>query len=355
MKKIELKKERDDFFADESFQLWISGNADSITNQKWEKWLAQNPEYKTIHDQALRIWQAAQFSSHSVPDIQAEFNRLRQTLNLPKHSPPYRNIITMNNRRFRKISAAIVSLAAVLLIAIALNISIPFFSPSGQYTTITTVFGERTQLTLSDGSTVILNGNSTLKYPEEFSPDKKRITYLKGEAYFDITRKSAAFNNEFTVTTNHGEIEVLGTRFTVHATTKYTEVVLIRGSVKAIAKEKPDTQNISASVIMKQGEYLRFDNGAQILTPKMGNIALKTSWWKNKLVLNQTSVKEIITRLEETYGIKVKLEDLNLSEKTISGSIENESLDLIIETLSKILRATVSREGNEVVFKKSII
>lgn len=355
MTKIELKNEIDDLLTDESFQLWISGNPDTVNNQKWEKWLTQNPEYKTIRDQALRIWQAAQFSRHPVPDVQAEFNRLGLTLNLRDETPSPKNIIRMDNRRFWKISAAIVSAAAVLLIALALNISIPFFSPSGQYTTVTTGLGERTQLTLSDGSTVILNGNSTLEYPKEFSADEKRNAYLKGEAYFNITPKPAGFNDKFAVITNQGEIEVLGTWFTVHAKTKHTEVVLISGSVKAIAKEKPDTQNISSSVIMKPGDYLRFENGAQILRPKRENVALKTSWWKNQLVLNQTSVSEIITRLEETYGVTVKLEDFTLSERTITGSIENNNLDLIIETLAKILQAPVSRKGNTVVFGKSNI
>ncbi len=352
MNKNTFNKAIADKIRDESFQSWISGRADAEIRQKWENWLLENPINNEIRDRALEIWTSAQFKNRRLPNVQAELQRLKNTLGLSDHPSIDTNVIIMHNRRFWKFSAAIVSVAALFLLYFVLNNYIPFFNSAGQYITASAGYGERTQLTLSDGSAVVLNGGSSLKYPQEFSTNERRKVYLQGEAYFNVSHKPSGAAKKFSVFTRHGEVEVLGTRFTVKAGEKLTEVVLISGSVKAVAKEKQESLDISASVIMKPGDYLRFKLGAEILSPKQEYNSLKTSWWKKQLVLKKTPVKEIIARLEDTYGIEVKLEDHSLIEKTISGSIENDSLDLIIEMLAKILGTRVSRSGNTVVFRE---
>lgn len=67
---------------------------------------------------------------------------------------------------------------------------------------------------LPDGSIVMLNSNSTLTYPTQFS-DKQREVNLLGEAYFEVTKDT---KRPFVVTTPYqANIKVYGTQFNVEA------------------------------------------------------------------------------------------------------------------------------------------
>jgi ferric-dicitrate binding protein FerR (iron transport regulator) len=363
MKHKEVTKNINSLITDESFQLHISGQGSKRQNRKWEAWCKENPENSKIYNEALNLWHAGQFKNHPVPDVQREWQKIDEKLNLKygfietKNNKSYTNIFSLYNYRIVKISAAVISAAAILLIALNFNLSIFNFiySPFDDetYTSISTNFGERTKLNLGDGSVVILNANSYLRYPAKYNSETKRDFYLQGEAYFRVAKKPAGVQQKFTVSTDQGLITVLGTRFTVNSRKNQTEVVLISGSVKAMAKTELDSQKISASVIMKPGEFLYFKKNAQDMKSQKVTKTLQTSWWKDQLVLNKTSLKELIIRLKETYGIEVEIKDDRLLERTITGSIENRDLNLIIETLGKVLQAPVYIKGNTVIFGKT--
>ncbi len=352
-------EELESLITDESFQMWISGNGDTSNNKKWENWLNENSSHKMLYKKALKLWQAGQFKSHPLPDIQAEFKKLFNHLNLPidknetKINKSHPALLPMNKQLFWKLGAAVISAAAVLLIVLHLNIPLFNFSFGAKFITVSTHFGERITLNLADGSKVILNGNSILRYPKNFSGKTKRELYLKGEAYFKVTKKPLGPQHNFTVITNEGLITVIGTIFTVNSRKNQTKVALIKGIVKVMAKEKSDSHKISASVIMKPGEFLNFTQNTHKLKPQNSISSLQTSWWKNRLILNNTSMEEIINHLKDTYGIDVVIKDKKLLKRTITGSIENNNLQFILETLGKVLQVPVYIKGNKVIFEKS--
>ena len=361
MKFKQNQKDLDSIIMDESFQLWISGNGSKADNKRWEKWLNAHPKNKVIYKETVKLWQAGEFRSHRLPYVQAELNKLLANLNLNidqgkteknKFRP---TILPMNKRHFWKIGAAVISAAAILLIVFRLNISLLNLHFGEKYTRVTTEFGKKTKLILADGSTVILNGNSTLKYPSNFTSQTKRELYLKGEAYFEVTKKPIGPQHNFTVATDEGLITVIGTRFTVNSRKNQTKVALIQGRIKVMVREKSDDQKIFTSVIMSPGEFLQFTKNAQNLSPKNNISSLQKSWWKDRLILNHTSLKKIITWLKETYGVDVEIKDDRLLKRTITGSIENNNLNFIIETLGKVLQVPVSINGNTVIFKTSNI
>ena len=351
----------DSIIMDESFQRWISGKGNKSDTEKWEKWLNAHPRNKTLLEEAVTLWQAGQFKSHRLPDVQNELNNLLTNLGLTvdrqeKEAKKARSLILpLNTGRLWKIGAAVITAAAILFIVARLNFSILLPAFGNKYTTVSTHYGERTKLVLADGSTVILNGHSTLKYPAHFTSGTKRKLFLKGEAYFEVTKKPAGPQHNFTVTTKEGMISVIGTKFTVYSRNNQTRVALLQGQIKVMAKTESDTNKVSASVIMSPGESLKFVKNAQKLNPESTISSLQSSWWKDRLTLNNTSLKEMISWMKETYGIEVTISDETLLKRTISGSIENNNLDLIIETLSKVLQVPVTIKGNQVIFEKSNI
>ncbi|MBP8067796.1 MAG: FecR domain-containing protein, partial [Pedobacter sp.] len=92
-------------------------------------------------------------------------------------------------------------------------------------------------LTLSDGTLVILNAESSLKFPQVFN-GTNRVVELTGEAYFEVAKNKKM---PFIVKSTDQSVEVLGTRFNVNAYPGKTPLTTLQeGSVKinAAGKEK---------------------------------------------------------------------------------------------------------------------
>lgn len=68
-------------------------------------------------------------------------------------------------------------------------------------------------LTLPDGTTVVLQANSRLRYPEKFTGNTREIT-LSGEAYFDVAHDA---QKPFIIHTGKIRTTVLGTAFKISA------------------------------------------------------------------------------------------------------------------------------------------
>lgn len=90
--------------------------------------------------------------------------------------------------------------------------------------------GQRTQVTLADGTMVWVNGKSTLTFPSQFASRTRKVE-LDGEAYFEVQKDP---EKQFIVSTAHqSAIKVLGTKFNVKAYRDSEEITttLIEGKV----------------------------------------------------------------------------------------------------------------------------
>lgn len=196
------------------------------------------------------------------------------------------------------------------------------------YTETVVPAGTKIKLTLSDGSTVILNGSSRIRYPENFNRKIREVSLLEGEAYFDIKHDAS---RPFIVKAMGTQINVLGTAFNVRAYQflKNVQITVTRGkvSVSGMANVKyekagvitllPNEQvtigKINGKVIKKhinaddftgwvQGKY-RFDNET------LGNVAgMLESYYKVRITFSRDDLKEI--RFSSEFESTDKLEDL---------------------------------------------
>ncbi|MEI6277676.1 MAG: FecR family protein [Prolixibacteraceae bacterium] len=114
-----------------------------------------------------------------------------------------------------------VAVAAVLLLALVINIFLPTTSEKSidGYQVVTVPLGSRSKVTLADGTEINLNSGSELTYANSYTSQNRNVT-LSGEAFFQV--KSDA-KHPFLVKTKNFDIRVTGTRFNVCA---YSEDVL---------------------------------------------------------------------------------------------------------------------------------
>lgn len=176
---------------------------------------------------------------------------------------------------------------------------------------ITTRQDKEYWLTLSDGTLVHLNYNSSLIYPEHFVGDN-RIVVLEGEAYFMVAKDR---RRPFVVHTANGDIKEYGTEFNINtrAANGTTEVVLVEGSISVIGKNQEEH-------IMQPG---------QIATVKSDDCQLSTvdvtpyvAWNSGFFCFEDCRLDRLMSVLTRWYGYKVVFEHPILGETTFTGRFD---------------------------------
>ena len=187
--------------------------------------------------------------------------------------------------------------------------------------------GEKSSITLYDGTKVWLNSGTTLKYPVVFSNNLRKV-YLVGEAYFDVAKNK---NQPFIVNADKIDIEVLGTRFDVCAYPGDKEylVTLEEGSVHARSVKN------NSQVILSPGEQGVFSIKTNTITRTQVNTALYSSWKENLLHLEDAELGEVIKKMERWYGIDIEIDKSFDPQEKYNLTIKTESLREMLKLLSK--------------------
>lgn len=215
------------------------------------------------------------------------------------------------------------AVAAVLLVGLFISTTIFYLKSESLlfgYTRIETPRGEKSKVTLPDGTEVWLNANSSISYPS-FSKSTREVK-LEGEAYFNVQHSN---NIPFVVHTARCDVKVLGTEFNVMAYERLNrnEVTLFKGRIEVKSGEQ--------SAVLKVGELCHIsDEGQQI---SKANLNLAHSWVENKLNFQKIPFSELIMRLENWYDVDIDYDRNRLGNTEFSGSFKNE------ETIWQVLDA----------------
>ncbi|MCG8309567.1 MAG: FecR domain-containing protein [Cytophagales bacterium] len=188
--------------------------------------------------------------------------------------------------------------------------------------------GQRLTSVLPDGSKVILNYNTELKYPGAFS-DSIRMIELTGEAYFDVVRDA---NKPFVVDAGDLKVRVLGTLFAVSSRQgdRNSAVSLVSGKVEVGA---PD-QNRKDFIAMSPGEAVVFDG----LTDTFERYAYIPdhfiSWTDDIISFTEASYEEVCGELENWFDVVISTKGPIPSWK-FTATFEKENLVNILEGISR--------------------
>ncbi len=346
--------------SDESFQRWLSATASDEEAQGWQKWLQSSDRNQQAYRKARAVWQSAQFRGRNDADIDAEWLALRNRAfgeNDHQEARPYRDTLY----RDRKTSGAWHGFARVgIALAVLAAISMGYLGIFDKSTDaeseptqiVSTGFGQRATISLPEGTQIILNANSELTYPVSWSAETARRFSLRGEAFFDVSSLRDTPGSIFVVHTSDGTIRVTGTQFAIYERGRGTQVVVQEGGVEILADDvRAASEDSIPKALLQPGQLLNFVRGSRDLVPVKTDIAPYVTWWHKKMVLARTPLKEIVQRLEETYGVEVRVKKKELLEKTISGSIENHNLVTVTDALAGALQISVRREGTVVIFE----
>lgn len=164
------------------------------------------------------------------------------------------------------------------------------------YNTIQTPRGKDFKVTLSDGTEVTLNSESTLSYPADFRGNE-RVVHLKGEAYFKVTKNA---HKPFIVKTDYLQTKVLGTGFNVKAyPDSKPHITLIEGSVMVKLNKN------NAVVKLNPGEDVSLIND-NTLNVESVDTRRYTSWTNGYFFFDDASLEDIMRELGRWYNVNVE-------------------------------------------------
>jgi ferric-dicitrate binding protein FerR (iron transport regulator) len=204
-------------------------------------------------------------------------------------------------------------------------------NPTSVATTIyTTRPGQRANITLPDGSTVVLNVASRLEVPTNFVSTHRTVR-LTGEALFTVTRHRGA---PFTVVVGQTTTRVLGTTFVVrrYSTDTATTVAVHDGKV-----------SVQSAVVTAQQEARVNPHGPIQLQPAS---PAEFTFARGVLTFDGVPLQDAIAELDRWYDADIRIADPALGTHRLRGTCTTGSLTDLTSILELALNVRVVRDGS---------
>ena len=326
-----------DFLADKNFKRWIK-NPTLESDLFWNEFQNNFPQKIALVQQARLVILAYKVEEQDITPSQV--NMAWQNI-AAQNAPVSYQFKPQNIFLDIKWYAAAASIV-LLIVAGTLawnNYSVP------EIMVYQTKYGQLQNIVLPDGSKVTLNANSRLEVNQKWSDEATREVKLTGEAYFEVEKKPKT-KQKFVVHTSELDVVVLGTSFDVNDRNIQTSVALKEGSVRIELTHKNQV------VLMKQGELVEFTKADNSFVKKDGTSERFYAWKDNKLVFENTSIREVASLIQENYGLKVSFTNEALSKRKISGTIPNDNLELLLNSLETIFNIKIRKESEQLIFEK---
>lgn len=207
---------------------------------------------------------------------------------------------------------------------------------SDGYCVVSTPAATTTLVTLSDGTRVMLNANSTLEYPASFDDAEVREVRLKGEAHFEVTKNP---HRPFVVKAGEMQTQVLGTIFDVKAYRKDApKVTLMQGKVKV--------SNADTEVEMRPGQTATLQSD-KIVVSKASSSA--SDWLEGDFDMDQVTLAEAMSDIGAWYNKTVVFQSQANMDKLIHFRFSRRaSLQEIITALNEMGVAKVRIEKGKI-------
>ena len=168
-------------------------------------------------------------------------------------------------------------------------------------------------LTLADGTEVWLNAETEIRYPVQFTGNK-RVVYLDGEAYFTVAPDK---KKPFTVVSTHANVSVLGTQFNFRAYPDEQDVqtTLVSGSV--IMQSEKYKQQIK----LVPGEQGVLEKRSANLTKQEVNTYLYTAWKDGRFAFRDARLEDLFNILARWYDLSIFYQSPEAKDIRFTGDL----------------------------------
>ena len=350
------------FIANESFRLWVCTNTDY---DQWEEWTLENPSRAKLVSEA-RIWALAMNVAPEIVSSDVVQGALEATWN----KIDKKEAKSLLSTQFKPWKSKWISRVAAILV---LSLMISFiYKSTTNYGNSPLIYNKLIDsdadglveqannsnkpqiITLSDGSSVLLQPNSKLSYPKTFLGNERKV-YLSGEGFFEISKNP---KKPFFVYANEIVTKVVGTSFKVkaYADQPNVEVVVRTGKVKVMPNEQITNQK-NKLIVLLPNQAMRFERKSATFN-KIIDITL------DKVLINSTSnieqlgfdftdipVAQIFKTIEQAYLVNIDYPKAKLKDCYLTTSLNDQPLPEKLKIICRSLGNNTSYEmnGNQII------
>ena len=225
----------------------------------------------------------------------------------------------------RVIASASAVLAAAVVLFMCMLWSRPSENAAPEIFEIVAERGQKSSVTLPDGSRVMINSASTISYTSDYNV-KERNVFLSGEAYFDVASNA---DIPFVVHADKVSVTALGTEFNVkaYAEDPYVVTTLVEGSVRTEAGTQYE--------LLTRAQEASYNKEAEVLLAyDVKDITRAVPWIRNELLFENEPLADIAVTLERMYNVTIVFEDEAAKGYSYTGLIRNNSLQNVLELIS---------------------
>lgn len=270
---------------------------------EWERWKVSSPERG-------RAWSRAQL-------LQSKLGGLPSSLAMSALDRP-------SNPERRAALGKLALLLAVMPVGWGTWKLVESQQGSAHYRT---AVGKQRELTLADGSRITLNTDTAIDVL--FDTQQRLIHLREGEILVQTAPDTAPRHRPFLVSTRQGQMQALGTRFTVRELSPRTHLAVLEGAVKVVLADSSQT----APLIVNAGQ--RTDFSSQTFGALNSADRYVGAWAQGLLMADKMRLADFVTELTRYRRGFVRC-DPTIADLRISGAFPisdtQRTLNMLVQT-----------------------
>jgi transmembrane sensor len=338
----------DDFIHDAYFREWVLAPTPA-SDFFWKEWLTKNPRSREDIEAAKTI-----VLSFGIKEALIEEFEIKEGINsiLLTVKTPQTPVIPLFKRSWFRIAATVALLITIGLWEMNTSIISKQFSKADTYTEFSNKEDKPLSIVLPDGSTVVLQKNSEIRYEKDFSGQTRAVQF-KGEGLFDVVKN---LDKPFVVYSGDIVTKVLGTSFIVKSFESDNQITVdvLRGKVlvttlKSQAKKEAEKSEIlltpnQKAIFSKTAENLEH---TLVATPQ----AIVSNDTIQEITFNETPVVEIFTVIGKKFGVDIVFDSKLLKNCAMTTSFKDETLYEALNLICKGIDAQYKLVGVQVIIE----
>lgn len=315
------------------FSRYFSANCTEKEKSKIESWIAKDPGNKEIFGRLREIWELSSRPTdnwdpmHQLDKLSARMREFERT-NRSRPGKGFRLYRIAPRPTVSRLSPKMVlQYSAGLIAFVGLVYAVFFFKNKAVEKAklaqnkdfiiqeASTKPGQQVSLQFADGTKVVLNSASRLKYSTNLAG--VRNVYLAGEAYFEVVHSKI---HPFIVHVADGAIRDVGTKFDVEAWPgdDRTQVTVVEGIVSVHPEDSS-----GKAVVVRQDQFSVIRKNRVMVPPTNADVLKDIEWMKGKHSFENDPVKDVIKQVWRSYGIHCFVSDTSLLSREITTSFDN--------------------------------
>lgn len=331
---------------DEAAATWFARRREGLSHRgeiEFADWLDRDPRHRASYEAVTRAWElSGQTASHpSICALRSEALMMR-----PKRSRALPALAA-------SVALTIGAITAVQLAPQSRDGGSPtqIAAEASQIRLLQTALGERSSVTLEDGSMVTLNTETRVRV--DYTPDQRALTLLAGQALFQVAKDAS---RPFVVTAGDRQVVALGTKFEVRLDKSQVQVALIEGKVNV--RDLPTKGQTSERVAPVRAATL--EPGEQLVALAGGptriatvDVERLTSWQDGRVRFDDTPLVEAVAEMNRYSRTKIVITDPTISNIRVSGAFRTGQPNNFATAVSDLFPVEIDRSPTEIRLKRT--